>query len=525
MAGIYSVYRFRNDGLSVHALEAGSGVGGTWFWNRYPGARCDVESLDYSFSFSDDLQREWKWSEQFAAQPEIRAYLDAVVDRFGLGDHFTFNATVESAAWDTERSLWLVEAAGKSYSAKYLIMATGLLSVPVDPQIPGLERFSGDVLRTAEWPEGVELSGRAVGLFGNGSSGMQVLPAVAEVAKRITLFQRTGAYAVPVRNAPITNEEHEAACATYAARREATRKSAVGTYWSAYFNGEKSVFEVDEAERLREFEKFWDMGGPGFLIAYNDLLTDLKANKLASDFARDQIRSIVKDPVLAEKLQPPSELPLGCKRLAVENGYFDAFNRDNVDLVSLKEEPLISVEPDGIRLEDRFIPLDTIILATGFDAYSGAMLKMRIRGDGVELRDAWAEGPENYLGLGMAGFPNLFTINGANAPASNFFLVTEAQVDWLSGLIAHAEKVGARRIDTAKAGEVEWRRHIEEVAAYVTVTNHCVTWFRGTNIEGRPAKVMNYLAGLNAWNDYAAAVEQEGYRHFSFGMSKEPSTL
>jgi len=513
MAGVYSVYRFRETGLSVLAVEAGGGVGGTWYWNRYPGARCDVESLDYSFSFSEDLQRDWKWSEHFAAQGEILTYMDSVVDRFEMRDLFRFNSAVTTMHWDKSACRWIVRAGSESYNAKYVVMATGLLSVPVDPDIAGLENFKGEILRTADWPEDGDLAGKKVGLFGNGSSGMQVLPAIAGKVETVTLFQRTAAYAVPVRNAQTTDDEHAQALQSYAERRADTRNSAVGTYWSAYSNGEQSVFDVSEAEREAEFERRWQMGGPGFLIAYTDLLTDMDANKLASDFARKKIRETVKDPATAAKLLPPDDLPIGCKRLAVENGYFEAFNRPNVDLVDMKSEAILGIEADGIRTAQRFVPLDTLILATGFDAYSGAMLKMEIEGDGVSLRDRWADGPENYLGMLMAGFPNLFTVNGPNAAASNFFLLTEAQVDWLAQLVSHAEANDVSVIETDIAGEQEWRDHIESVAAMVTVTNHCVTWFRGTNIEGRPAKVMNYLAGLAAFNAYCAAVVDDGYRH------------
>ncbi|MDH6291984.1 flavin-containing monooxygenase [Rhodococcus opacus] len=517
MAGIYSVYRMKENGLAVHAIEAGGGVGGTWFWNTYPGARCDVESLDYSFSFSEELQSETRWSERFAAQPEILQYLNNVVDRFGLRENITCNARANVVRYDQSTRRWTVETDGATYSAKYLIMATGLLSVPVEPSIPGLDAFGGEIYSTGRWPaSGVDLKDKRIALFGNGSSGVQVLPTVAKEAESVTLFQRTAGYAIPMRNDLMTDAEFEEAVAAYSERRKRTKESAMGTYWSAYHTSDESLFGASEEERRRVFEKFWDMGGPGFVVAFADILLDMDANKLASDFVRDKIRELVRDPETAEKLVPAADEPIGCKRLCVENGYFEAFNRPNVSVVDLRAEPIGSFGERAIHTADNSHDIDVVILATGFDAFTGSMLRMDVQGRGIALRDKWDEGPSNYLGMLMAGFPNMFTVNGPGTVAANFFLATEVQVDWIGRLIGEAEKRGASAIETDVQGEREWRELLDSVAEMVTVTNHCETWFRGTNVAGKPKVVMNYLGGLGGYSEYCDGVELEGYRHLRF---------
>lgn len=520
MAGIYSLYRMRESGLSAVILEAGGGVGGTWYWNRYPGARVDVESIDYSYSFDDELQKSFKWSETFAAQPELRAYFEHVVDRYDLRQHIRLNSRVTAARYDGVTKRWIVTAGDETYSARYVIMATGLLSVPLTPSLPGIEEFKGDVYLTGNWPEQpVDFRRKRVGVFGNGSSGMQVVPTVATTADQVTLFQRTAAYAIPVHNPPMTDADFRAVIETYEDRRKATRMSAVGTSWSAYSTSQTSIFDVSEDERDRIFEHYWQRQTAGFVVAFNDLLTDMEANRIASDWVRDKIRSIVTDPATAEKLVPPDDLPIGCKRLCVENGYFEAFNRPNVSLVDLKAEPIETFLPDGIRTSVGDHKLDMIVLATGFDAFSGALLKMNIEGPRGSLADRWKDGPRNYLGMVMSGFPNMFTVNGPCCTAANFFLATEVQVDWLGRLIETADRQKIEAIEVSEEGEIEWLDHINMVADMVTATNHCQTWFRGTNVPGKPAVVMNYLGGLGAYTDYCEAAEREGYPRLGFRTS------
>jgi cyclohexanone monooxygenase len=317
-------------------------------------------------------------------------------------------------------------------------------------------------------------------------------------------------------NGPMSDQETREALKTYAERRDKTRKSVVGTYWSAYENGEKAALEVSAQERLNEFEKRWTGGGPGFAVAFKDLLLDLDANKFAADFVRDKIRQIVKNPRIAAKLMPPDDLPIGCKRLCVENGYFETFNRDNVDLVDLRSEPLESITARGVRTDLKEYELDFLILATGFDAFSGAMLRMDIQGPWTGLREKWKDGPHNYLGMMMAGFPNCFSVNGPCTTAANFFLATEVQVDWIARLVEKAEKEQVTALDVSEAAEREWMDHIRAVADFVTVSNYCETWFRGTNVPGKPAVVMNYLGGLGAYAEYAEAAEREGYPYIRF---------
>jgi cyclohexanone monooxygenase len=516
MAGIYSLYKFKGMGFSTLLVEAGGGVGGTWYWNRYPGARCDVESIDYSYSFSEELQREWRWTEKFANQAEILSYFNFVVDKFGLRDDIVLNSPVTQARYDGTKR-WMVQAADEIYSSKYLIMATGLLSVPLKPKIPGIDTFKGEVHLTGNWPERpVDFTGKRIGVFGNGSSGMQVVPAVAERAERVTLFQRTAGFAIPMRNGPATDIEFEQILKEYPERRERTRKSAVGTYWSAYQTGEKALLEVSTEERERELEERWRGGGPGYVVAYSDILLDLDANKVAADFVRNKIRQIVKDPLTAAKLMPPADLPIGCKRLCVENGYFETFNRPNVTVVDIRTDPIEAITSRSIKTGDAEHELDMLIMAIGFDAFSGAMLKMNIEGRGIRLRDKWEAGPRNYLGMLMAGFPNLFSINGPCTVAANFFLASEMQVDWLARLVEWAEKRSVVAIEVTEQGETEWMNHIQAVADFVTAANYCETWFRGTNVPGKPAVVMNYLGGLGAYSDYCESAEREGYFHLNF---------
>ena len=449
IGGIYAIYKMRSLGLSVLCVEAAAGVGGTWFWNRYPGARCDIDSLDYSFSFSEELQQEWQWKERYAAQPEILAYLNHVVDRFDLRAHFQFDTRVAAAHFDRETGRWRVTTNAGVFLARYIIMATGLLSAPITPDIPGLDRFQGQKYFTSSWPETpVSFAGQRVGIIGTGSSAVQAIPLIAAQADRLTVFQRTPAYSVPAVNGPVDAAYLDDYKARYPELRAAIRKTWMATYSNAFEARADALLDVSPEARVAEFESRWRAGGGGFMLAFQDLMTNMDANREASDFVRAKIRQTVKNPETARKLLPKDDLPLACKRLCLDSGYYETFNRPNVELVDLKQDPLRGITPNGVQTEHAEFEFDTLILATGFDAFVGAMLRIDIRGiDGVSLADKWRDGPRNYLGVVAAGFPNLLMINGPLTAGGNFMTSTELLVDWAAGLIAAAQARRARFVD------------------------------------------------------------------------------
>ena len=411
-AGLYMLHRARGLGLSVRVLEAGGGVGGTWYWNRYPGARCDVESMEYSYQFSDELQQEWQWSERYASQPEILEYLNHVADRFDLRRHIPFDTRVEEAIFDETTDRWTVRTDdGLPMSAHFLIMATGCLSSANTPAFPGRETFAGPMFHTGRWPhEPVDFTGQRVGVIGTGSSGVQSIPVIAEQARELVVFQRTATYAVPAHNHPLDDDEQTAIKADYAEFRARNSQMPFALGSRNPLN-EVSALAVASDERTRAYEDRWQHGGLPFLGAFVDLLFDRQANDTAAEFVRRKIHQIVKDPVVADRLTPATVI--GCKRLCVDTGYYATFNRDNVTLVDVSESPIEAITPTGLRVGDREYELDCLVFATGFDAMTGALLAVDIRGrQGRRLSDAWAEGPRTYLGLSVAGFPNLFLITG-----------------------------------------------------------------------------------------------------------------
>jgi cyclohexanone monooxygenase len=468
-AGIYQLYSLRRLGLSARVLEAGEGVGGTWFWNRYPGARCDVESLDYSYSFSEELQQEWDWKERYAPQPDILRYINHVVDRFDLRRDIQLNARVVSAIFDEKQDRWLLTTeGGERFSARYCIMATGCLSIPQAPDFPGLESFKGAWYHSANWPhEGVDFAGKRVGLIGTGSSGVQMTPEIAQRAKHLTVFQRTANYSVPAQNEPITPEQLAEVKATYGARRERALETHTGHFLIA---NDKSAMEVSEEDRRKEFEFRWRGAGGGFrmLRAFNDLMVNKASNDKAAEFVRSKIRATVKDPATAELLCPKDDLPFGTKRLCVDTDYYQTFNRDNVKLVNVKTDPLQEATPNGLRTQSgQEYPLDVIVFATGFDAMTGALKSIDVRGvRGQSLRDKWEHGPRTYLGLAVAGFPNLFILAGPGSPSvlSNMVHSIELHVNWLTRCLEDARNHGVRRIEAQLQAEDDWVQHVNEVA-------------------------------------------------------------
>ena len=514
LAGIYAMYRAVEKGLDVVGVEAGDSVGGTWYWNRYPGARCDVESVDYSYSFDRRLEQEWRWSERFATQPEIRAYLDHVADRYDLRRHFTFGHRVTAAHFDEQASTWTVVLDdGTRHRTRFLMMATGCLSAPHRPALPGIEDFAGLQFFTAQWPEEpVDLAGKRVGLIGTGSSGIQAAPLLAEQALSLTVFQRSANYTVPARNRPLTEEEWQQIQETYPERREASRYAPAGSLSTTH---PRKATEVSPEERQRAFEARWLEGGVLFAKTFPDQSTDLVANDYAREFAEAKIREIVKDPQVAEDLIP-TDHPIGTKRIVTDTGYYEMYNRDNVELVNLRRHPIEQVTAWGIKTDDAAYELDVLVFATGFDALTGALTSIDLRGArGAVLAEEWADGPTTYLGLGVPGFPNLITLNGPGSPSvlANMSTHTEQQVDWGMELIEYCRAHGVDQAEPRRDAAEKWTEHLGEVAEG-TLFTRAASWYMGANVEGKTRSFMPYIGGFGTYRRACDAARDAGYEGY-----------
>lgn len=524
-SGLYMLHRLRSMGLNVHVLEAADDVGGTWWWNRYPGARCDIESFDYSYSFDQSLEQEWTWSERYATQPEILDYVNHVADRFELRANISFTTRMLDARWMESHSRWrLTTETGRTLEARFCIMAVGCLSRANRPEIDGLEEFTGRILHTGEWPhDGVDITGLRVGVIGTGSSGIQSIPILAEQAAALTVFQRTPAFTLPAMNAPLDPETVTAFKARYREHREETKHSHGGVLTSP---SEDSALSADEAERERRFEAAWNSGTLfGLLSSFSDLMIDPAANEFAADFVRAQISSIVNDQATAELLSPRS-FPIGTKRLCLDTGYYETFNRPNVSLVDLRTDPIERIGATGIRTSTGDIELDLIVFATGFDAMTGALLAPSITGrDGVTLREKWQAGPRTYLGIATAGFPNLFTITGPGSPSvlTNMLVSIEQHVDWTAECISWMNTTGVDTIEPSVDAEDGWVDHVNEVAGF-TLYPTGNSWYLGANIEGKPRVFMPYIAGVEIFRSVCDDVAASGYRGFVLGGVNQPET-
>lgn len=514
-AGMFMLHRLRQQGLKVRVFERGGGVGGTWFWNRYPGARCDTESMEYSYQFDDALQQEWNWPERYSAQPEILKYANHVADRYQLRADLQFNTRVLGASFDETRMLWSIATDdGKSVTARYFIMATGTLSIANKPKFAGLESFKGRVFYTSDWPhEGVDFTGRRVGLIGTGSSGIQSTPHIAAQAARLTVFQRTPNFSVPARNRPLSEDERQATKARYGELRSFTYQQPFAT---DFHLNDQSALSVSPEERRRIYEERWNQhGGLHFMAAFNDLMFNSEANKTVAEFIVEKIRGIVKDPAKAAILAPKDGV-VGCKRLCSDTDYFETFNRDNVGLVDVSKEAIEEVTETGIRVGGKDYPVDDIVFATGFDAMTGALLGIDIRGRKAQpLREKWHAGPRTYLGLQTVGFPNLFFISGPGSPSvlTNMMVSIDQHVNLVADTIRHLEQHGVATIEPQQPAEDAWVDHVNEVAD-MTVYPTCNSWYLGSNVPGKTRVFMPYV-GFNTYVDKCKDVVAKGYEGFT----------
>ncbi len=513
-AGLRALHTLRSMGMSVAVLEAADEVGGVWQFNRYPGARCDVESFDYSYRFSPELEQEWRWTERYATQPEILRYINHVVDRFDLRRNIAFNAQVTRAAYDDNRALWDIEAQdGRRWQAGKLILAMGQLSAPKDTVYPGQETFGGRIIYSAKWPkEDVDLAGKRVAIIGTGSSGVQMTPVIAEIASHLSVFQRTANFSIPAANAPLSDEEDRTVKASYHERREAARNSPSGL---GFVPDMRSATDVPEEERHAAYEAAWNRLGFGFALTFKDILLDERSNDTASEFIRAKIAEQVEDPAVLEKLTPKG-FPFGTRRPSVDSGYFPTFNRANVDLVDISETPIEAITPQGIRTSAAEIPFDVIIYATGFDAFTGSLLKPEIVGrGGLTLREKWSAGPVSYLGIGVHGFPNMFIIVGPGSPSllSNVLLSSEEQIDWLAALFEFARSRGVTEIEVTAEAERDWVAHVNE-RAQETLYPKTPSYYLGAEMPGKPKVFMPYSGGVRGYRRILEKTAAKGYEGF-----------
>ena len=517
LGGIYALHRLRGLGLKVRVFEAGSGVGGTWFWNRYPGARCDVESLEYSYSFSNELQQEWKWPERYGTQPEILRYINHVADRFDLRRDIQLNTRVVSAVFNPATGRWAVTTdQGETVSAQFCVMASGNLSTPRVPDFKGLENFTGKWYHTGLWPqEGVDFSDLRVAVIGTGSSGVQMIPQIAGQADHLTVFQRTANFSLPARNAPLDPELERQHKEEYQERRLAALDTPFGM--AGYPPPTQSALQASEAERDRDYEAKWAEGGSiSFLYSYTDLLVNKESNDTASEFVRQKIRSIVQNPAVAEILAPKDH-PIGTKRLCLDTDYYETYNRNNVSLVDVRADPILEITATGVRTRDHeYGPFDAIAFATGFDAMTGALREIDIRVQGGPvLADQWEAGPRTYLGLMVAGFPNMFVVTGPGSPSvkTQMILAIEQHTDWIADCLKHLRAQGYKRIEAGRQAQDEWVQHVNDVADS-TLYPLANSWYVGANIPGKPRVFMPYVGGFAGYKQKCDAVAANDYEGF-----------
>ncbi len=514
-AGLYMLHRLRQQGLRVRVFETGDGVGGTWYWNRYPGARCDVESMEYSYQFSEDLQQEWEWSERYSPQPEILAYANHVADRFDLRGDIQFETRVASAHYDESNNCWNVRtSSGDALTSRFCIMATGCLSSANTPDFKGLKDFQGASYHTGSWPHsGVDFTGLRVGVIGSGSSAIQSIPIIARQASMLNVFQRTPNYSVPANNKPLEQQEQQEIKSHYRELRAQNKTMPAGFGISHAVEDAGSALDITPEQRQARYEECWELGGLLFMGAFDDTSIDAESNKTAADFVRNKIRQIVDDPKTAELLCPDNTL--GCKRLCADTDYFQTYNRPNVNLVNVKDAPIDHFTAAGLVTDGVEYALDAVVFATGFDAMTGALQRIDIRGKrALPLNEKWAAGPRTYLGLCTAAFPNLFTITGPGSPSvlTNMLPSIEQHVDWISDCIAYLNSEGLSAIEADIDAENNWVEHVNELAE-ATLFPTCNSWYLGANVPGKPRVFMPHI-GFPAYVEKCKEVVAEGYQGF-----------
>ena len=514
-AGMYALHKIRGLGFKVKAYERASDVGGTWFWNRYPGARCDVNSLEYSYQFSDELQQEWSWSERYSSQPEILSYAKHVSERFDLRKDIQFETKVTQLEYDENSDVWHGQTdRGEEFTSRIMIMATGCLSKSNTPQFEGLNQFEGQLLHTAQWPHTeVDFAGKDVGVIGTGSSAIQLIPIVAEQAKTLTVFQRTANFSIPAHNSDMDKKHEAQVKANYKEFRaqNSLQRSAIGMVPNPV-----SALEVSDEEREQTYEERWSVGGLPFAATFNDLGIDRRANSTAVDFVHRKIRDIVKDEQTADTLCP--DTVLGCKRLCVDSNYYETFNRGNIFLVDIKKNPIKNITRNGLVTADKDFKFDSLILATGFDAMTGALADISITGrEKQTLASHWSEGPQNYLGLMVSGFPNMFTITGPGSPSvlSNMIVAIEQHVNFITNLLDFMKQTQRKTVETSEKAETEWVKQVNAIAAQTLYTSGCNSWYLGANIPGKPRIFMPHI-GFPTYVEKCNEVAAQDYRGFKF---------
>ncbi|MCB1424402.1 MAG: NAD(P)/FAD-dependent oxidoreductase [Brucellaceae bacterium] len=519
--GMYALYKFRGMGLKTVGIEAGDDVGGVWYWNRYPGARCDLMSIDYSYGFSDEIQQEWTWSEQFAAQPEILAYANFVADRLDLRKDFKFNTRVTSARWDEEQNVWRATTdAGEVLEAPYCVMATGPLSIPKDPDIPGIERFKGELLRAQKWPHTpVSYAGKRVGVIGTGSTGIQIIQEIGPQAGELFVFQRTPSFTLPMRNHDLDADYVAEMKRHYPAIREACRNNPTG---GARPISTRPFFSLPPTQRRQLMEQAWINGGHTFLGIFSDLMLNQDANDEVADFVREKIGEIVKDAKTAEALKPRG-YPIFARRPCLDTSYYETYNRENVHLVDCKNDPIVEITEKGIRTQSGETELDMLIFATGYDALTGALLAFDVTGrDGISLKDKWKDGPTSLYGMMLNGFPNLFAVSGPNGPAAlaNLITIAEHDVDWIADMITHMDRAGVKSVEPTQQAEDAWMKLVAQLAEH-SLIRKANTWWVGANVKGKPQGLTMFVGGFNKYRDHCLKAKQDGYADFVFDREKQ----
>lgn len=513
-AGLYMLYRLRELGISARVIEAAPNVGGTWYWNRYPGARCDIDSMQYSFQFSEEVQQEWTWTERYAAQPEILAYIQYVAKKFDLNREIEFNTRVEKAAFDETTDRWQIEtSASDIYDARFFVLAVGPLSTPLKPNFDGHEDFKGSVYFTSSWPEKtVDFSGQKVGVIGTGSSGVQTIPKLADEAEELFVFQRTPNYVVPAQNRPLSSNEVAEIKADYPEFRRMAKQTPLAF---TYPNHTDSALDCTDAERQERFEEQWKVGGLPFAAAFGDLTTNMEANRYLVEFWQSKLREIVKDPEMAEILTPKEVY--GCRRVCSSTGYYETFNRDSVTLVDVSGTGVEKFTENGLIANGQEYDLDAIVCATGFDAITGSVTRIQITGlNGLTIGDAWSEGAKSYLGISVAGFPNMFNINGPGSPGVLATMVTGAEyhVDWICDCITWMQTNRLSRIDAEPEAQENWVEKVNEIGNK-SIRSQCDSWYVGANVPGKPRVFMPYAGGFPNYVNECDQVSKRNYEGFS----------